>query len=141
VSYTDRVVAYVTRDRDGKRELLVFDHRDFPEAGTQVPAGRLESGEDLEAGLIRELHEEAGLDDVRIVRRIGEFDGDELGHGVGYRNHAYEVAAPSAPDAWEHEVFGDGDDAGLVFVYRWEPISRELKLWEGTDPLLERLAY
>ena len=139
MSYTDRVVAYVTRERDGRRELLVFDHRDHPDAGTQVPAGRLEADEDLLAGLLRELHEEAGIDDAQIVRTLGEFDGEFLGHGVGYRNHAFEVAAPRAPDAWEHEVLGDGDDAGLVFVYRWEPISPELKLWQGTDPLLVQL--
>ena len=49
--YSDRVLAYVTRERDGRKELLVFDHRDQPDAGTQVPAGRLEPGEDVEAGL------------------------------------------------------------------------------------------
>jgi 8-oxo-dGTP pyrophosphatase MutT (NUDIX family) len=139
VNYTDRVVAYVTRVRDGRRELLVFDHRDHPDAGTQVPAGRLEAGEDLEAGLARELHEEAGLDDARIVRRLGEFDGEALGHGVGYRNHVYELESPAASDGWEHVVLGNGDDAGLVFVYRWEPITPDLRLWEGDDPVLELL--
>jgi 8-oxo-dGTP diphosphatase len=139
VSYTDRVVAYVTRERDGRRELLVFDHRDFPEAGTQVPAGRLEAGEDLVAGLARELHEEAGLDDARIVRKLGEFGGEYLGHGEGYRNHAFEVVVPDAPDTWEHEVFGDGDDAGLVFVYRWEPITPQLRVWGREDPVLSLL--
>ena len=139
MSYTDRVVAYITRDRDGRRELLVFDHRDHADAGTQVPAGRLEAGEDLEAGLARELHEEAGLDDARIVRRLGEFDGETLGHGVGYRNHVYELEAPTAREVWEHEVLGNGDDAGLVFVYRWEPITPDLRLWGGHDPVLELL--
>jgi 8-oxo-dGTP pyrophosphatase MutT (NUDIX family) len=139
VSYTERVVAYVTREHEGRRELLVFDHRDHPEAGTQVPAGRLEPGEDIEAALLRELEEEAGLGDARVVRRLGDFDGADLGHGVGYRNYAYEVEAPAAPNAWEHEVFGDGDDAGLVFVYRWEPLSPELRLWGGTDPILAKL--
>ena len=134
-----RVVAYVTRERNGRRELLVFDHRDDPEAGTQVPAGRLEAGEDLEAGLLRELHEEAGLEHVRIVRKLGEFDGDALGHGRGYRNHAYELEAPDAPDAWEHTVFGDGDDAGFVFRYRWEPLDRELVLWGGSDSVAASL--
>jgi 8-oxo-dGTP diphosphatase len=140
VSYTDRVVAYVTRERDGRRELLVFDHRDHPDAGTQVPAGRLEAGEDLEAGLARELHEEAGLDDARIVRTLGEFDGEALGHGVGYRNHVYELESATAGDAWEHVVLGNGDDAGLVFVYRWEPITPDLRLWGGRDPVLELLS-
>lgn len=139
MSYTDRVVAYVTRERDGRRELLVFDHRDHPDAGTQVPAGRLEAGEDLEAGLARELHEEAGLDGARIVRRLGEFDGGALGHGVGYRNHVFELEAPTAGDTWEHVVLGNGDDAGLVFVYRWEPLTPALRLWGGLDRVLELL--
>ena len=133
-----RVIAYVTRERGGRKELLVFDHRDSPEAGTQVPAGRLDDGESLEAGLRRELHEEAGLGDVRIVREL-ELPPD-LGHGVGYENHAFEVELTSeAPDAWEHVVLGDGDDAGYVFVYRWEPVRAELELFDRRDPVLEHL--
>jgi ADP-ribose pyrophosphatase YjhB (NUDIX family) len=140
VSYTDRVLAYVTRERDGRRELLVFDHRDQPDAGTQVPAGRLEMDEDLEAGLLRELEEEAGLRDARIVRKFATFGPRELPHGRAYTNHAYELEAPSAPDAWEHTVLGDGDDAGLVFRYRWVPLDPEPMLWGGTDPVLGALA-
>jgi 8-oxo-dGTP pyrophosphatase MutT (NUDIX family) len=140
VTYTDRVLAYVTRERDGRRELLVFDHRDHPSAGTQVPAGRLEPGEDLEAGLLRELEEEAGLTNARIVRKFAMFEPRTLPHGVAYTNHAFEVEAPDAPDTWEHEVRGDGDDAGLVFVYRWEPLSAKLRLWLGSDPVLAKLS-
>jgi ADP-ribose pyrophosphatase YjhB (NUDIX family) len=135
----DRVVAYVTRERSGRRELLVFDQRDDPGAGTQVPAGRIEPGEEVETGLLRELREEAGLENVRIVRRLRTYEPGELPHGVRYRNHVYEVEAPGSPDAWEHEVFGDGDDAGLVFVYRWEPLDRGLSLWRGEDPVLAEL--
>ncbi len=139
MTYTQRVVAYVTREREGRRELLVFDHRDEPAAGTQVPAGRLEADEELEPALLRELHEEAGLVDVRVVRRLGEWDGAALGHGAGLRNHVFELEAPGAPDKWEHTVFGDGDDAGFVFRYRWEPLTPELRLWNSTDPVLTEL--
>ena len=48
-----RVVAYVTRMRDGAKELLVFDQPGDAEALTQVPAGRLDPGESLEDGLRR----------------------------------------------------------------------------------------
>ena len=140
MTYTDRVLAYVTRERDGRRELLVFDHRDYPDAGTQVPAGRLEQDEDVEAALLRELAEEAGLSDAVIVRKLGAYEPGALPHGGRYRNHAYEVRTPSAADAWEHEVLGDGDDAGLVFVYRWEPLVPGLRLWGGRDPLVDELA-
>jgi len=139
VSYTDRVLAYVTREREGRRELLVFDHRDHPEAGTQVPAGRLEPDEDLEAGLLRELEEEAGLANARIVRKFATFGPRELPHGRAYTNHAYELEAPGARDEWEHTVVGDGDDAGLVFRYRWVPLDPEPTLWGTSDPVLEPL--
>jgi hypothetical protein len=119
LNYTDRALAYVTRERDGRKELLVFDHRDSPDAGTQVPAGRLSN--------------------ARVVRKIGTFAPHELPHGRSYTNHAFELEAPDAPDAWEHIVAGDGDDAGLVFLYRWVPLSPPPELWGGADPALARL--
>jgi 8-oxo-dGTP diphosphatase len=127
-----RVLAYVTRQREGQTELLVFDHRDFPDAGTQVPAGRLEPGETLEEGLRRELHEEAGLVAFQIVREL-----PTLGtwvEGSEYDDHAFEIHLDGeTEERWEHVVDGDGDDAGLVFVYRWVPVASEVKLWSGRD--------
>jgi 8-oxo-dGTP diphosphatase len=136
-----RVTAYVTRERGGRRELLVFDHRDHPDAGTQVPAGRLDPGESLEQGLRRELHEEAGLDRIRIVAELaGPEEVDRHYAGSAYANHVFHVEPEEElPDEWEHVVFGDGDDAGLVFRYRWEPIRDDLMLWGQHDPLLKLL--
>jgi 8-oxo-dGTP pyrophosphatase MutT (NUDIX family) len=85
VSRRQRVVAYVTRERDGVKELLVFDHCDDPSAGTQVPAGRVDPGETLEECLTRELDEEAGLRG-RIVRELRRPDWP-----AKYENHAYEL--------------------------------------------------
>jgi 8-oxo-dGTP pyrophosphatase MutT (NUDIX family) len=135
-----RVLAYVTRERDGRKELLVFDHRDSLEAGTQVPAGRLDQGESLEQGLFRELHEEAGLEPVRIVREL-----PVLGEWVTrseYENHAFEVCVEGEepPDTWEHVVHGAGDDAGFVFLYRWLPVDEDIALWHGSDPTYTHLA-
>jgi 8-oxo-dGTP pyrophosphatase MutT (NUDIX family) len=135
-----RVLAYVTREREGRTELLVFDQQGDPAAGTQVPAGRLDPGESLEDGLRRELHEEAGLQRVRILREL-----PVLGEWVArseYDDHAFEVCADdvSLPDTWEHVVHGDGDDAGLVFLYRWEPLEPGLELWGGLDSTWTQLA-
>jgi 8-oxo-dGTP diphosphatase len=129
-----RVLAYVTRERDGARELLVFDQEADPGAGTQVPAGRLDPGETLESGLLRELHEESGLERATIVRELDSWD-------TRYENHAFEVRidGEEAADTWEHVVHGDGDDAGLVFRYRWEPVRPDLMLFNRIDPLLENL--
>jgi 8-oxo-dGTP diphosphatase len=135
-----RVLAYVTRERDGRMELLVFDHRDEPSAGTQVPAGRLDPGETLEQCLLRELHEEAGIDNARIMREL-DLVGDWLARSR-YENHGYElrIEGEEPPDAWEHVVQGDGDDAGLVFLYRWEPVRPDLRLFNRLDPTLAQLS-
>jgi 8-oxo-dGTP pyrophosphatase MutT (NUDIX family) len=132
------VLAYVTREREGRIELLVFDQRDDPAAGTQVPAGRADPGESAEDTLRRELHEEAGLADVRIVRELPVL-GDWVARSE-YQNRAFEVRTDGPHVAeWEHVVQGDGDDAGLVFRYRWVPVEPGLELWGGLDATYEQL--
>jgi 8-oxo-dGTP diphosphatase len=133
-----RVLAYITRERNGRAELLVFAHRDHPEIGVQVPAGRLESNEELEAGLRREIEEEAGLTKIRIVR---ELPGFENHYPSRYENHGFHVVLDEeAPDEWEHVVVGQGDDAGLVFRYLWVPLEPDPHLFGRPHPSLRELA-
>ena len=44
VLYKKKVHAYVTREKEGAMQLLVFKHRDTPEAGIQVPGEQLTKG-------------------------------------------------------------------------------------------------
>jgi 8-oxo-dGTP pyrophosphatase MutT (NUDIX family) len=133
-----RVVAYITRVRDGRTELLVFEDPKHPHMGIQVPAGRLDADEELEAGLLREIAEETGLERVRVVQ---EFAGFEEHYPSRYENHGFQLVLESdAPDEWEHVVDEDGDDAGLVFRFRWVPVGAELHLFGRAHPLLGRLA-
>ncbi len=131
-----RVLAYVTRERDGVKELLVFHDREHPGAGTQVPAGRVDPGETLEQCLSRELDEEAGITDAAVVREVGRPEWP-----AKYENHAFEVRVDgrALADTWEHVVHGDGDDAGLVFRYRWERVRPGLELFNRLDPILAEL--
>ena len=63
-----KITAFVTRERDEKRELLVFRH---PSAGVQLPAGSVELGEDPAAAALREVTEETGLTNIALNAFLG----------------------------------------------------------------------
>jgi 8-oxo-dGTP diphosphatase len=120
-----KVLAYITRERADHRELLVFTHRDYPEAGVQVPAGTVEPDEAIEAALLREVQEESGLTEVQVVRKLAEHeetDWDQIRHVF------YLIAPASVPDRWTHVVYGKGEDAGMVFEYCWLDLSERVEL-------------
>ena len=72
-----KVTAFIIRERDGVKELLVFKH---PTAGIQIPAGTVEEDEDIEIAVKREVYEETGLQFVEIESYLGCFE-NELEEG------------------------------------------------------------
>ncbi len=132
-----RAVAYVTRECNGRTELLTIAPEGFPEAGVEVPAGRLDHGETLEEGLFRELAEETGFTGARIVKELPDF---ECTYESYSRNHAFHlVAEEDTPASWRHVVHGDGVDSGMVHVCRWVSLTEDLELWNARDPMLAKL--
>ena len=122
VSLRKRVVVYVERD-DG---LLVFDHRDHPEAGTQVPAGGVHQGESLIDAAIREVLEETGVRLDTEPTLLGTYEHLD-GLGQPAISHFFRADSPEElPPAWQHVVSGDGEDAALVFECRFDPAP---ELW------------
>jgi 8-oxo-dGTP pyrophosphatase MutT (NUDIX family) len=122
-----KVMAYLVRRGAARPELLVFEHRDHPDAGVQVPAGTVEPGEAIETALLRELREEAGLTpaQVRVVRKLAE--AYEI--ASDQQRHVFELAPLTAlRDRWTHTVRGAGEDQGLVFQYYWVPLTPALEL-------------
>ena len=133
-----RAVAYATRERDGRMELLTIEALEYPEEGVQLPAGRVDHNEELEQGLLRELAEETGVTRVRIISELPDF---ECRYETFSANHAFHVVVEEeTPDQWDHRVEGRGADAGLTYVCRWVPLRPELKLWRNEgDPMLRHL--
>jgi 8-oxo-dGTP pyrophosphatase MutT (NUDIX family) len=78
IKVVEKVTAFITRWQQEGPELLVFQH---PLAGLQLPAGTVEIKEPLEEAVLREVAEEAGLVDVKIVTYLGSLEstlsGDE----------------------------------------------------------------
>ena len=68
-----KVTAFIVRERDGVKELLVFKH---PTAGVQIPAGTVEKDEDIETAVKREVYEETGLKFVEIENYLGCFENE-----------------------------------------------------------------
>jgi 8-oxo-dGTP pyrophosphatase MutT (NUDIX family) len=128
-----RVVAFVTRGTD----LLVFDY----EGQTELPGGRIDAHESLEEGIVREVEEETGLVDVRVVEELADAKAFERLYGRGaHETHVFHLVTDAeTPDAWEHHVTGTGMDAGLVYACRWVPVADCPPLWGKVDPLVERL--
>jgi ADP-ribose pyrophosphatase YjhB (NUDIX family) len=115
--------------------VLVFDHRDFPDAGTQIPAGTVEEGEALERALWREVHEETGLtaDQLSLAGPVASYAHPDWGE-AGLVEHFFHLTAVNTPDAWTHVVHGAGEDIGLVFNYSWLPLAGPLSEWRTRIP-------
>ena len=120
-----RVVVYVTRVADGRMELLVFDHRDVAEAGTQVPAGGVNAGERVDVAAQREVLEETGVDDVRVVGVLGVQQHPHPDTGDPRVSVVLHAETGHRLDTWTHTVGGDPRDRdwGLVFDCRFATLE------------------
>lgn len=131
------MLAYITRDRGSGPELLVFAHRDQPEAGLQVPAGTVEPGEDPDAAVIREVWEETGIVLPATASKLGitRYEADAGAHRELHERHVYHLLAPAGlPDRWERLAEGR-----YVFRFRWVPLAEVPDLAGGQDACLAAL--
>jgi 8-oxo-dGTP pyrophosphatase MutT (NUDIX family) len=135
----DKVVAYITWEN----RLLVFEHTEFPEAGIQVPAGRLEDDETLEEAVMREAQEETGLTDLRIVSLLGSrrIDLTEVIGDVENRHFFHLEHLGDAPERWIHyeERPSDGSPSPIEFMFYWVGLWDPPELAWGHSDLLNEI--
>jgi ADP-ribose pyrophosphatase YjhB (NUDIX family) len=126
------VAAYIIRrTARGTYQLLLFTHPDCEEAPVQVPAGGMDAGETLEQALHREIWEESGLTELAFIRKLGisETCWIQPRKLISQRHYFLLEAAFDTPDEWQHQVQGDGIDAGMIFSYFWQDCDRALPLF------------
>jgi 8-oxo-dGTP pyrophosphatase MutT (NUDIX family) len=133
-----KVAAYITR---GDR-LLVFRHRDNPEAGIQVPGGSVGPGEATADAALREAREETGLDALTLVAHLGQRTHDLPSRTGLFTPHVrdyYHVRCDQVTSeewlAWETDP-SDGSPGPIPFVVYWVPLDSVPPLAGDLDALL-----
>jgi ADP-ribose pyrophosphatase YjhB (NUDIX family) len=119
-----KVIAYIYRIKNHQTEVLVFDHDQMPEAGTQVVGGTVEEGEDFDLAMLREINEESGLhfknEDLFPIGKSVYFRRDRDEKNLRYY---YKVKGDHLSDHFSHRVHSDGEDNQLLFHFYWMTID------------------
>ena len=134
----EKVVAYVVE----KQRLLVFAHPMHPDAGLQVPAGTVESGETPTAAVLRELREETGLSEFGEPEHLGvaDFDMSSFGRAETHRRHFFRVPLTQlAPERWRHIETSGGTAVAEVFEFYWVAIGAVPTLAAGQGAYVDAL--
>lgn len=117
-----KVFAYITH----QSRLQLFTHEDAPEAGVQVPAGSVESGETLEAAVLREAYEETGLEGLTLVSSLGEQLRDMRDFGRNERHHRtfFHLRYDGQPvEMRQHDELHGSDGNRHRFNLFWSPLE------------------
>ena len=134
-----KVFAYITH---GDR-LLIFDHVDFPAELPQVPAGTREACEDPASAVLREAHEETGLEGLRLDGYLGEIDFQHEEGAPVARRRFYHLRCTETPaERWRHaeEHPSDGSPGPIWFEHYWVDLTEIPPLSAGHDAFLPALA-
>lgn len=99
------------------KQLLVFT---APDGSLRFPGGTVDEGEDLLEGLARELREETGVSDFKVLRKLGvhAYYKPDVRKYVERHDYLLQTVNP-LPDAFSFTVESHDKDNGMVFNYHW----------------------
>lgn len=135
-----KVLAYITKGEGTEREILVFEHKDNPNAGLQVPGGTIEEDELLIDALYREIEEETGInrENLELKGKVIKSNYFPEHKNVIYERNIFHLTfIGKEHDGWEHRVYGGGEDDGMIFCHRWVPINKLPELAANQDQAIE----
>jgi 8-oxo-dGTP pyrophosphatase MutT (NUDIX family) len=117
----------------------VFERVDHAEAGVQVPAGGIDSDEDQESVVHRELGEEVGLvaTHLELLGRVDEIHSN----GTPCTNWYLQAAVARSADEWLHRAGGDDEDEGLRFRCYFIPLVDAGSVIHGSQTTLLHLVH
>ena len=114
MKFTDKACPVLLRWREGHLQLLAFRH---PLAGCQIVKGTVEEYEEPSETVVRELGEESGIEDARMIETWGQL----LLRAEKQRWHLFLCQVERAlPDAWD---FYTKDGGGQTFAFFWHNLD------------------
>ena len=131
-----KVLGYITRGEDPNWEILVFEHKNHPEAGLQVPGGTIEDEELIIDALYREIEEETGItrDNLVLEGKVNKTNYFPENKNMQYERTIFHLSYIGANHSeWEHLVESDGEDDGMTFCHRFIPVHELPKLAGNQD--------
>lgn len=130
-----KVLAYITHESS----LLVFRHPDKPQRGLQVPGGTVELGETLEEAVLREVWEETGLSQVKILRYLGTFQHHNVNPMREF--HAYHLElTEEVRSQWRHHEINAGTGMpALTFDFHWVRLDGNALLLARGQEIIPKL--
>ncbi|MFS0576951.1 NUDIX domain-containing protein [Sporosarcina sp. 179-K 3D1 HS] len=135
-----KVLAYITSGEGSERKLLVFENKEHPEEGWQVPGGTIEKDELLLDALYREIEEETGInrDELVLKGKVTKNKHFPRNRELVYERNIFHLAYTGKEQPpWEHHVHSDGKDNGATYCNRWIPIDSLPKLASKQDEAIE----
>ncbi|GAK04287.1 MutT/nudix family protein [Geomicrobium sp. JCM 19037] len=88
------------------------------QAGTQVPKGTVESGEEVLDAAVRECIEETGIQSLPPPVFLAR-DEWQRPDGRVEQRFFYHFSCSNLPEHWTHSPSGGGAETGLVFRFQW----------------------
>lgn len=120
-----KVVAFVLRrNMGGGVALLLHSFLTNPALPMRLVGGGVEDGETVEQALWRELAEETGLTDVKLMRKLGVQQYFKPYIQANVERHDFLLWVGEKTDTMlsafsQHKVQGSGADAGDTFGLHW----------------------
>jgi ADP-ribose pyrophosphatase YjhB (NUDIX family) len=140
-SLTRKVLAYIVH----RGKLLVFRHRDLPEAGIQVPGGTIHSGEQPEVAALRQAQAGTGLEKLQVIRMVGEQVRLMTSENMSHIHHRYFFllkCVETPPATWTHakETLSGGNSAPTWLEFSWARLPNGVpELSGGQDYCLYKM--
>ncbi|TFD99467.1 NUDIX hydrolase [Jeotgalibacillus salarius] len=133
-----KAYGYITRVKDEQVQILVFRHKDIPEAGIQIPKGTVHENEDTYDAMIREIQEETGIQHFEVKELLAE-DFWENVDGAMHHRYFYKVVCKKTADEWSHNPSGGGAEKGLTFQFFWISSEKDVELIRGHGDYLTKV--